>query len=292
MGAEIFWIDLEDLVIAVERARIITLNLAKLTKLLQGNAIARKCGQHLSDIGFGLIQLATLHEYPCLLKDSAHVCGIRFDNCVQNSCRFVILFQLDVRHGAIHQSHRAIFFVQLGRASKRIDCQRVLPLIEQRDGVIVPASPFRNRGLVVWIGKLRFIAADLHDVLSSGHRHDRIVDGLAKRVVAENAREAPIASASRQMKRATDVRWNMELISRHIRAPRIDLIVLGKDPRSPNVMLVIISAVGFDQIGFVIVRRFLEILSAEPRVSATALQTVGTKGYDGFSIALVTADPQ
>jgi len=27
-------------------------------------------------------------------------------------------------------------------------------------------------------------------------------------------------------------------------------------------------------------------------VSATAIQTVGTKGYDGFSIALVTADPQ
>jgi predicted O-methyltransferase YrrM len=40
------------------------------------------------------------------------------------------------------------------------------------------------------------------------------------------------------------------------------------------------------------VRRFLEMMAAEPRVSATAIQTVGTKGYDGFSIALVTADPQ
>ena len=40
------------------------------------------------------------------------------------------------------------------------------------------------------------------------------------------------------------------------------------------------------------VRRFLEMMSAEPRVSATAIQTVGTKGYDGFSIALVTADPE
>jgi len=29
----------------------------------------------------------------------------------------------------------------------------------------------------------------------------------------------------------------------------------------------------------------------EPRVSATAIQTVGSKGYDGFAIALVTADP-
>src|SRR5215217_2219026 len=37
------------------------------------------------------------------------------------------------------------------------------------------------------------------------------------------------------------------------------------------------------------VRRFLERLAAEPRVSATAIQTVGTKGYDGFAFALVTS---
>ena len=35
------------------------------------------------------------------------------------------------------------------------------------------------------------------------------------------------------------------------------------------------------------VRRFLDRLAAEPRVSATAIQTVGVKGYDGFAIALV-----
>jgi predicted O-methyltransferase YrrM len=39
------------------------------------------------------------------------------------------------------------------------------------------------------------------------------------------------------------------------------------------------------------VRRFNELLAAEPRVSATAIQTVGSKGYDGFAIALVVADP-
>ncbi|ARV57361.1 methyltransferase [Nostocales cyanobacterium HT-58-2] len=38
------------------------------------------------------------------------------------------------------------------------------------------------------------------------------------------------------------------------------------------------------------VRRFNELLAAEPRVSATAIQTVGSKGYDGFAIAIVTAD--
>ncbi len=37
------------------------------------------------------------------------------------------------------------------------------------------------------------------------------------------------------------------------------------------------------------VRRFNEIIAAEPRVSATAIQTVGSKGYDGFALALVTA---
>jgi predicted O-methyltransferase YrrM len=37
------------------------------------------------------------------------------------------------------------------------------------------------------------------------------------------------------------------------------------------------------------VRRFIEMLAAEPRVSATAIQTVGSKGYDGFALALVLA---
>ncbi|HXR05646.1 MAG TPA: O-methyltransferase [Verrucomicrobiae bacterium] len=36
------------------------------------------------------------------------------------------------------------------------------------------------------------------------------------------------------------------------------------------------------------VRRFHELLATETRVSATVFQTVGSKGYDGFAIALVT----
>jgi predicted O-methyltransferase YrrM len=35
------------------------------------------------------------------------------------------------------------------------------------------------------------------------------------------------------------------------------------------------------------IRRFNEILAAESRVSATAIQTVGSKGYDGFALAIV-----
>ena len=38
------------------------------------------------------------------------------------------------------------------------------------------------------------------------------------------------------------------------------------------------------------IRRFHELLAAEPRVNATAIQTVGSKGYDGFTLALVIAD--
>jgi predicted O-methyltransferase YrrM len=38
------------------------------------------------------------------------------------------------------------------------------------------------------------------------------------------------------------------------------------------------------------VRRFIEMLATEPRVSATAIQTVGSKGYDGFALAIVGAE--
>jgi len=37
-------------------------------------------------------------------------------------------------------------------------------------------------------------------------------------------------------------------------------------------------------------RRFNELLAAEPRVQAVAIQTVGRKGYDGVAMALVVSD--
>jgi len=36
------------------------------------------------------------------------------------------------------------------------------------------------------------------------------------------------------------------------------------------------------------VRRLHEMLASEPRLNATTIQTVGSKGYDGFTLALVT----
>ena len=38
------------------------------------------------------------------------------------------------------------------------------------------------------------------------------------------------------------------------------------------------------------VRKFMDNLAGESRVSATAIQTVGVKGYDGFAIAVVLGD--
>jgi len=37
------------------------------------------------------------------------------------------------------------------------------------------------------------------------------------------------------------------------------------------------------------VRRFTDLLAAEPRLSSTVLQTVGIKGYDGLAVAVVVA---
>ena len=40
--------------------------------------------------------------------------------------------------------------------------------------------------------------------------------------------------------------------------------------------------------GVIGTRRLFDVLAAEPRLTATAVQTVGAKGWDGFAIAVVT----
>jgi predicted O-methyltransferase YrrM len=40
------------------------------------------------------------------------------------------------------------------------------------------------------------------------------------------------------------------------------------------------------------VRRFTELMGTNPRLSATVLQTVGSKGYDGFALAVVKSVPE
>jgi len=39
------------------------------------------------------------------------------------------------------------------------------------------------------------------------------------------------------------------------------------------------------------IRRFNAQLAADPRITSTIMQTVNAKGYDGFAVSLVTADP-
>jgi predicted O-methyltransferase YrrM len=38
------------------------------------------------------------------------------------------------------------------------------------------------------------------------------------------------------------------------------------------------------------IQRFMELLESDPRVDATAIQTVGSKGYDGFAVGLVVEE--
>jgi predicted O-methyltransferase YrrM len=40
------------------------------------------------------------------------------------------------------------------------------------------------------------------------------------------------------------------------------------------------------------IRRFFDLLADDPRLNATAIQTVGSKGWDGFAIALVGRGPE
>jgi predicted O-methyltransferase YrrM len=39
------------------------------------------------------------------------------------------------------------------------------------------------------------------------------------------------------------------------------------------------------------VRRLVDAMAAEPRIEVTTVQTVGSKGYDGFALGLVIEPP-
>ena len=42
---------------------------------------------------------------------------------------------------------------------------------------------------------------------------------------------------------------------------------------------------------YALMRRFFELAATDPRVTGTAIQTVGAKGHDGLAILLVTSAP-
>jgi predicted O-methyltransferase YrrM len=73
--------------------------------------------------------------------------------------------------------------------------------------------------------------------------------------------------------------WAMKL------ARRGSLIIADNVVRDGEV----IDAESHDE-GVAGIRRFYQLVAAEKRVSATAIQTVGAKGYDGFALILVLDD--
>ena len=76
------------------------------------------------------------------------------------------------------------------------------------------------------------------------------------------------------------LRWSLRL-SRPGSMIIADNVVRGgavADPDSPDV-----NVQG--------VRRYIDMMAAEPRTSATVIQTVGSKGYDGFAVAVVLPHP-
>ncbi len=78
--------------------------------------------------------------------------------------------------------------------------------------------------------------------------------------------------------------WSLKL-------SRVGTVIIGDNVvRSGAILYPDADAPSFEDGGVAAgVRRFYEMLAAEPRVSATAIQTVGAKGHDGFAVALVTA---
>ncbi|MEO7741314.1 MAG: O-methyltransferase [Usitatibacter sp.] len=77
------------------------------------------------------------------------------------------------------------------------------------------------------------------------------------------------------------VEWAVRL------ARRGTLIVLDNVVRGGKVILR-----GSEDASVQGVRRAMDIFATDGRLSVTAIQTVGTKGYDGFAVALVVAEPR
>jgi hypothetical protein len=83
----------------------------------------------------------------------------------------------------------------------------------------------------------------VHHVFSGRHRHNRIINGTAQRVVAEDAREATIAQPRRQLHPTLQIARNAKLVARHVGASRVNLIILRDNLGAPDVVLIVEAAV-------------------------------------------------
>jgi len=130
------------------------------------------------------------------------------------------------------------------------------------------------------------------------------IDEKNAQVARENLAHAKIQNAEVRTGRAVD---SLKKISEE-KLPAFDMVFIDADkPSNPDYFAWALkltksgSVIVIDNVvrgGKVVeenskdpnvegVRRLNDLIASEPRVSATAIQTVGIKGYDGFAIALV-----
>ncbi|WP_241562095.1 O-methyltransferase [Streptomyces hoynatensis] len=82
-----------------------------------------------------------------------------------------------------------------------------------------------------------------------------------------------------------DKRANPEYLDLSLRLTRPGSVIVADNVARGGA----VADPGSEDPGVLGVRRFTELVSAHPRLTATTLQTVGEKGYDAFTLALVTS---
>jgi caffeoyl-CoA O-methyltransferase len=149
----------------------------------------------------------------------------------------------------------------------------------------------------IWLGRAlppdgRLVTMEINPAAAAVARQNLARAGLADRV---DLMLAPAAESLRQL--AAD------------RVEPFDLVFIDADKASSDSYF--LAALGLSRAGTVIIvdnvvrdgtvadaastdpnilgiRRLMELVARESRVDATAIQTVGSKGYDGFFVARVT----
>jgi predicted O-methyltransferase YrrM len=153
----------------------------------------------------------------------------------------------------------------------------------------------------IWLGRAlpphgRLVTLEIDPACAAVARQNLARAGLTDRV---DLMLAPAAESLRQLSAA--------------RVEPFDLVFIDADKASSDSYF--LAALGLSRDGTVIVvdnvvrdgavaddastdpnilgiRRLMEIVAREPRVAATAIQTVGSKGYDGFLLARVSFLPR
>jgi predicted O-methyltransferase YrrM len=149
----------------------------------------------------------------------------------------------------------------------------------------------------IWLGRAlppdgRLVTMEINPAAAAVARQNLARAGLADRV---DLMLAPAAESLRQL--AAD------------RVEPFDLVFIDADKASSDSYF--LAALGLSQAGTIMIvdnvvrdgtvadaestdpnilgiRRLMDLVAREPRVDATAIQTVGSKGYDGFFLARVT----